>query len=177
METSNDFSLALPYLTPACATFSERNGFLSLHLSDGAQQEDGRPRDYPRVLLHRSFPFEFAEAYISVLDPEQKEIGMIREISLFPEEQAQALRRELARRYYAPKIVRIHQVKERFGFSHWRVSTEEGPLTFTLKDTYRSLLRISDTRLLVTDVNGNRYEIPDTEALPRRDFRRIELYL
>ena len=50
-------------------------------------------------------------------------------------------------------------------------------MEFTLHDTYKSLIHIDDKRVIILDVDGNRFEIPDVSALDRRSYRKIELYL
>ena len=68
-------------------------------------------------------------------------------------------------------------VKERFGFSYWDAETSAGRLTFTLQDTFKSMVRAGGGRLFLFDVDGNRFVIEDTEALDRRSYKKIELYL
>jgi len=155
------------WLTPENASFSLKNGLLFLR----------REEKESRVFLCRQFPFDFPWEFISVLDDEQAEIGIIRDLSCFEGDEYELLRTELSRRYFAPTIKRIQNVKERYGFSYWRVTTEEGSVSFTLHDTFRSIIRAGEGRLILMDVNGNRFEIPDVEALDRKSYKKIELYL
>ena len=50
-----------------------------------------------------------------------------------------------------------------------------------MQDTYRSIIKATNPdgseRLFISDVDGNRYEIPDVEQLDRQSFKKIELYL
>ena len=156
------------WLTPENSVFSLKNGLLFVSI-------DGK--DPQRAYLCRQFPFDLLWEFISVLDDDQTEIGIIRDLSLFEGESHDLLRGELSRRYYAPVIKRIHNVKERYGFSYWRVTTEEGNVSFTLHDTFRSIIRAGEYRLIIIDVNGNRFEIPNVEALDRKSYKKIELYL
>ena len=155
------------WLTPENASFSIKNGLLFV------QHENKESRAF----LCRQFPFDRLWEFISVLDDEQTEIGIIRDLSSFEGEAGELLRTELTRRYYAPVIKRIQSVKERYGFSYWRVTTEEGSVNFTLHDTFRSIIRAGEHRLIFVDVNGNRFEIPNVEALDRKSYKKIELYL
>ena len=50
-------------------------------------------------------------------------------------------------------------------------------MSFAMYDTYRNIAKVSETRLVLTDVDGNRYEIPDVMDLDRKSFKKIELYL
>ena len=166
-ERSLEEIMKTVWLTPENATFARKNGLLWLTL-------DGKET---RVSLRRDFPFEELWSYLSVLNTEEEEIGMIRSLDLFGEETAALLREELERRYYSPVILRINSLKERYGFSYWKVKTAEGEMEFTLHDTYKSLIRIDAKRVILLDVDGNRFEIPDVSALDRRSYRKIELYL
>ena len=155
------------WLTPENAVFSAKNGLLFLKLED---------REL-RVYLCRQFPFDLPLEYISVLDEHDAEIGMIRNVNIFSEQTEQILCEELRRRYYAPKITSIRSVKEKYGFSYWKATTEAGEISFVLQDTHRSILRVNDERVFFSDVDGNRYEIPALSELDEKSRRRLELYL
>lgn len=155
------------WLTPENAVFFMKNQLL--YISHEGKEE--------RVHLCRQFPFEHLWQYISVLNDAQTEIGIIRDLALFEGESYSVLRDELNRRYYAPEILSIQSIKERYGFSYWKVITKEGSVSFTLHDTFRSLLRAGGNRIILSDVNGNRFLIPDVEALDRKSYKKIELYL
>lgn len=155
------------WLTPENATFYLKNDFLHIK----TESYEGR------VHLCREFPFELEWEFVSVMDERQSEIGIIRSVSLFAGVGEELLRTELSRRYYAPVIDKILSVKERYGFSYWRVQTAEGNVSFTLHDTYRSIIRAGGGRVVLLDVNGNRFEIPNVEALDRKSYKKIELYL
>lgn len=155
------------WLTPENATFFMKNQFLYIRYGEAEV----------RAQLYRQFPFEAEWEFISVMNEEQEEIGIIRNVSLFDAETENLLRDELRRRYYAPVIERVISVKERYGFSYWKVHTPEGDVSFTLHDTYRSIIHAGQNRLILLDVNGNRFEIPDALALDRKSYKKIELYL
>ena len=44
-------------------------------------------------------------------------------------------------------------------------------------DTFRNIAKITESRVVLTDVDGNRYEIDDVLALDGKSYRKIELYL
>ncbi len=168
---------AIFYLTPDNAEIGEKNLFLTLKLT--TTDENGAPtvKEYDRIFLHRAFPFEHPESFISVQDAEKNEIGMISELSVFPPETAERLRAELARKYYAPALTAIRQLKERYGYAYCTAMTAQGEVRFTMRDVSRNLFRVDENRLLLTDIDGNRYEIRDLHALDRKSYRQIELYL
>lgn len=154
------------WLTPENASFEMKNGLLYVTVNEKTQ----------RVTLCRQFPMDMLWEFISVMDEEEHEIGIVREIGLFGEEEA-ILRDELERRYYVRKIRSILSVKEQFGFSHWRVMTNEGEVRFTLKDTFQSISTVNGSRVQFTDMLGNRFEVEAMESLDVKSRRRLELYL
>ena len=158
----------IEYLQPDKAEFSLKNGYIALK-NDGTE--------YDRVFLHRCFPNELTEEYLSVLDRDNNEIGVIRSIDEFPEETRELLRGELKRKYHIYTIKAILSINEKYGYSYWKIKDSEGERDFTVRDTYRSINRITGDRVTVTDVDGNRFEIPSLEALDRRSRRKIEQYL
>ena len=93
-------------------------------------------------------------------------------------EESQAdCRLELSRKFFTRVILSIEKVKEHYGFTHWSVTTKNGKLSFSVQDTYRSITKITADHLLINDVDGNVYEILSVDALPKKSYRQIELYL
>ncbi len=173
-----DAVIKIRYLDDSNAVFTEHDGFLSLKTTYPNDEGIMEEQTYERIFLHSAFPFDMPHSYISVLDKDQKEIGMIRELSALSEETQKILLGELGRKYYAPRIKKILSVKERYGFSYWRVDLENtNDFSFTVQDTYRSMLKIDSEHVFIVDVDGNRYEIPSVEALDRASYKKIELYL
>lgn len=175
----------LTYLTPENAEFSRtKNGFPAMRafLPPAADDllEEKRPpewQDFGRVYFHRAFPFDAPDEYISVLDRDGKEYGIIRRLSDFEGEAHALIEAELARKYLAPVITRILSLKDKLGYSYWEVETDCGRRSFTMRDTYRNLFHNSENGIVLTDVDGNRYMIPDVLQLDPKSYRKIELYL
>jgi len=159
------------------AVFYKNKDFLALRAKLENENGEREEKNWDRVFLHRAFPFDDPYEYISVLDKDQNEIGIIGDLRNIEPNMRKLIEEELERKYYTPTIKAIKQIKERYGFSHWKVETDIGPLQFTVQDTYRSIIRVTSTRLFVVDMNGNRYEIPDIHELDRKSYRMIELYL
>ena len=155
------------------AEFSMKNGFLTL-----VSKANGEEKCYERVFLHRAFPHELLWEYISVTGEESREVGLIYNIDDFDDETALLLKTEIERKYYSPVIVEISSVKERYGFSYWKVKTLDGRnLSYTMQDTFRNIIHTGEDSALLIDVDGNRYTIKSISDLDRNSYRRIELYL
>ncbi len=164
-----DEAAGLSYLTPEDITFGKNGDFPKAVLSSG--------KEYDRVWLHRVFPFDLTDEFISVQTKDGEEIGMIRRISEFDDEAAEILRCELERKYFIPKIKRILTLRERRGFSYWKVETDMGEMEISLQDTYRSITRVGEDRAFVNDIAGNRFEIESISALDRKSRKKLDIYL
>ena len=171
MNNTFENIIKIIYLTPENATFYKDGDFLSLKTT-----LDGEENDHGVIKLRRLFPFEELWADISVLTPANEEIGVIRDVSLF-ENDSEMLRAELERVYFTPKIKKIISMKEKYGFSNWDVETDIGNITFSVRDTFRSVHSFESGRVIITDVDGSRYEIPDANTLDKNSYRKIEIYL
>lgn len=171
-RVSLDEAAGLSYMTPETATFSKKGEFPSLTVKEG-----GEETVYDRVWLHRAFPFDLLDEFVSVQTKEGDEIGIIRRLSDFDEDTANILRAELERKYFTPVIKRIITLKERRGFSYWKVECDIGEMELSFQDTYKSITRVGSDRAFVTDVSGNRFEIVSLDGLDRRSRKKLELYL
>lgn len=160
----------IEFLTPDRAKLSlSANGFLMISLDGGEPQ---------RVIPSYAFPLEYTDGYVDLRDGEGEELGIVRAFEEFPEDQQTMLRNELARRYYCPKLKRIVSIKSKAGLSLWTCVTEEDKsISFTVKDAYKSMIRVSEHRMFVVDRDGARYEIENTEKLDKKSFHKLELYL
>lgn len=155
------------------ACFYIKNGFLALKKNDGEEI-----REFDRVFLHRDFPHELLYEYVSVLDDESREIGLIYSIDDFDSQTVAILKDEIAKKYYSPIIKEIKSVKERYGFSYWKVVCLDGrSVSFTMQDTFKNILHISDDSLMLVDVDSNRFTIESLSSLGVKSYRKIELYL
>lgn len=169
-----DTSTEVKKIDASNAGFCMKNGFLSMT----KKEENGEEKTYDRVFLHRDFPFELLWEYISVLDSDQAEVGIIFNIEDFEGETKQMLVTELERKYYEPRIKTIVSLKERYGFSYWEVVCEDGRnVKFTMQDTFRNIIRAGDDRAILLDVDGNRFVIESIMDLDRKSHKKIELYM
>lgn len=174
------------YLDPATSRFYVTpGGFPGLEAvlprfgDDLESEPDDTPvrQDLGRVWFHRCFPFETPDEYISVLNRDGREYALIRDVNGFSAEAQAIIRAELDRKYLCPVISTIKSLKEKLGYSYWKVVTDRGETEFTVHDTYRNIARVGGGMLIVTDVDGNRYRIDDYEKLDRSSYKRIELYI
>jgi hypothetical protein len=115
----------------------------------------------------RSFPLTKAFKYISLWD-EEGEIGLIEEVKDLDATSQQILREELERAYFMPRIKRLIRIRELYGgITEFDVETDRGFRQFSIPNK-NSIRHVSVTRILITDADGNKYEVPDTTALDSR---------
>ncbi len=147
-----------------------RNPFeeLTVEFPDGAT--------YTKVEAIRSFPLTDSNRYISLLDSEDKEIGIIQDIKRLPRESEKVLRSELQKRYFLPKITKIHSLDGEFGVTQWGVETNRGPVTFSMRTRY-DVVSLENGRVLIKDADGNRYEIENYHRLDPDSIALLETQL
>ena len=132
------------------------------------------PERYERIDAFRAFPLSAADAYVSLRDPDGGEIGMIESLDDLAPEQAALLRGELDRRYFTPRIERIRELKEEFGYSYWTVDTDAGRRRFTVQSGKNNVTVVGAGRLVIVDVDGNRFQVADYTGLDRSVLRTLE---
>jgi len=120
---------------------------------------------YPKVTAVRAFPISQPARHVSIRDGKGHEVGLITDLqSLEPTGRA-LVEEELARRYVIPVILRVKSSKERFGTVEWTVDTDRGERRLTTRHLREESANPSPGRYLLTDVDGNRYDVPNLNAL------------
>lgn len=157
------------YLTGSNAVFRLTEGLMLAVTVNG--------EEHPCVYVHCSFPHTNANAYLSIRNMDNKEIGIVRSLEDVDSETAQLLLNQLQLRYFAPRITRLLSVKEEFGYSYWEAETDSGICRFTVRGGGGQVKLVTPVRLLITDVDGNRFIIPDYTVLADKEFRMIETFM
>ena len=125
-------------------------------------------RTVKRLEPHRLFPISGGDKYITLLDEEGIEQAIIRDLdTLLPESQA-VIREALEEYYLIPKITRVNDATERYGIKWW-VETDRGPCEFQIR-LNTDIKVFYDNRVMIRDVNDNRYEIPDYTKLDKHSL-------
>ena len=162
--------LEIRRLTPDNTRFTAtQGGFAALDV-DGEH--------YDRVTVSRAFPFTEPDRWLSVRSAEDKhhEIGLIEEPSAFDPATLALLQEQLDLRYFTPKITRVRSVVDKHGMSTIDADTDRGRCKFSFKGGSDAVTRLSETRLIFTDIDGNRFEVPDVTALSRREQKKLDVY-
>jgi hypothetical protein len=119
----------------------------------------------PRTAILRTCPMTDPDAYISFRDGAGNEIGIVRDPSELDEDSRGIVQAELRRRYVLPVIRQVVKVNRRFGTTDWEVDTDRGVVNFTTRRLRDNIVVPSPGRYVITDVEENRYDIPDLHAL------------
>ncbi|HEY4390042.1 MAG TPA: DUF1854 domain-containing protein [Paenibacillus sp.] len=131
--------------------------------------------EYPGVYIHCSFPHTNKRIYLSIRTVDNEEIGMIRSLDDFPEETQRLLEEQVQLRYFAPEITKVLSVKEEFGYSYWEAETSSGLCRFTVREGGGNVKLMNANRLLIVDVDGNRFIIPYLDRLSDKEFKMVEV--
>ncbi len=164
-----DNRLSIEFLNPEECSFEfNSNGFLVFTLNNESKG---------RVKLIRSYPYTLKEEYICVQNLENEEIGIIRSIKDLDEDSCSACSKELENRYYCPCVTSVKSIKERMGHFYFETIIDGKDKSFTVRDLTRNLRFSSENTLLIFDVDGNRYIIPEYEKIEQKSRRLLEPYL
>lgn len=166
-------------LTPENARFYKSKGNLvSLDLKSEKYGEE----TFERVVVLRAFPIAYPEEFIVIRTPDTKEkhgkeIGMIRYLKDFPEEQVELLLSEINVYYFTPEITKIYSKKEKFGNVYWDVETTGGRYELIITSPYSNIRFFEDGRVFVYDEDGNAFIIPDYKKMDSGSFKILDAYL
>lgn len=171
LKKESEEVLEMRFLNRENATFTRtQGGFLSLKTGE---------KEYERVGVYLTFPLTNPDEFISVreADEKAKEIGLVRALTdLRPEEQ-EMVREQVRLRYFMPVIRKVMDVKDEYGYAYWHVMTDFGACRFTTHMGGDAVVNLSDARYQVTDIDGNRYEIPDLYGLTVMERKKLDLFI
>ena len=138
-----------------------------------------RGKLYKSVKVVRLFPFTDADKFISIREGDEKgrEIGIIEDLAALPEETVQILNEQLALNYFTPVIQKIYDIKDEYGYAYFHVLTDKGECRFAINMASNAVTKLSDERLLISDLDENRFEVRDVNALTMKEKRKLDLFL
>ena len=134
---------------------------------------------YKSVKVVRLFPFTDANKYISIREGDEKgrEIGIIEDLAAMPEETAKLINEQLALNYFTPVIQKIYDIKDEYGYAYFHVLTDKGECRFAINMASNAVTKLSDERLIISDLDENRFEVRDVNALTMKEKRKLDLFL
>ncbi|MDE2999285.1 MAG: DUF1854 domain-containing protein [Gemmatimonadota bacterium] len=134
-------------------------------------------RSYLMVKIVRAVPLSEPERYICFLDANDEVICMVDDVRELPAAYRAIVREELARRYMTSQIQRVRSIRSEYGVSYWEVATDRGPREFVVKNVGEDARWLDEKRVLILDVDGNRFEVADLGALDKKSRGLVETVL
>ena len=131
-------------------------------------------RHHTDIVVVRAAPLSCPDRYICFLDANCREICLLEDPSSLDTDSRQILREELKRRYLTSAIQRIHFARREAGACYFDAETSRGRREFVVQETPESIRWLGDHRLLLVDVDGNRFEAHDIRALDRKSARLLQ---
>ena len=122
-------------------------------------------RSWSKVSVARAFPLSDPDHFLGFLDGDGKDIGLLHDPGQLDTESRQIVEEELEKRYFVPVVERVLTVKEEFGTIYWTVETDRGKKEIIVRNLRDSLQELSASRVIITDVDGNRFEFADVSKL------------
>lgn len=171
LKKESEDILEMRYLTRDNARFERTgSGFVSLKYKD---------MEYKRIGVYLTFPLTNPEEFISIRESDEKarEIGLIQKLTDLEPDQQEMIREQIRLRYFMPVITKVLDVKDEYGYAYWNVTTSFGACRFTTRMSGDAVVFLGDSRLMITDIDGNRYEIPDFYRLSVMERKKLDLFI
>lgn len=121
----------------------------------------------PRVVhVRRCFPWSEPGQFVSLRDADGEEIALVEHPHELDDASRRALEEALADAGFVFAVTGVLEIDEEVELRRWRVRTQQGTRTFQtrLDDWPRNL---ADGSLLIRDVTGDLYRLPDPASLDR----------
>lgn len=112
-----------------------------------------------------SAPLSQPGRFLALLNGKGEEIVTLPDPAELPFESLTVVKEELRRRYLTATVKEIIHAKFEYGATYWSVDTDRGTRDFVTQHLQENAIWLSDTHLLLLDVDGNRFEIEDTRTL------------
>ena len=115
-----------------------------------------------------SAPLTRPGKHLALLNGKGEEIVTIDDPDELDEASRAAVEEELHRRYLTATVHKITYAKSEFGAGYWHVITDRGERDLVTQSLQENAQWLSPVHLLLIDVDGNRFEIPDVTALDEK---------
>ena len=172
-ETKEQGYVGLVFLDAAMLRITE-SAMSGLDVTIGDEEHQG-------VRASLALPISDRDSYISLRSGatkgEEKEIGMIRDLSELEESAQRLIRRELNKRYFMHVIDKLVSVTEKFGFIYFVAETSKGRREFAMRYEYHRVQEYSEHGRVILDTDDNRYIIPDLRELSPTEYKAFTRYI
>ncbi len=131
-------------------------------------------RSYPTVKPVWAAPLSQPGQYLALLDAKGNEIALLPTLDQLAPDSREAVLQEVRLRYLTARVEAVTQARQEFGVTYWSVLTDRGSRDFVTQNLQENAVWLSETHLLLLDVDGNRFEIEDLSQLDPRSRLLVE---
>ncbi len=165
----------LVWLDPAAMQFHWRGGSAPIRLTV-------KDRSILHVFATYAFPqtdpLRYIQFYEGRADGARGDLfGMLRELTGLGAHERAIVEECLRRGYLVPRVLRVIEVRDIIHLVHWIVETDRGHCEFDMNSTHEQIDRRDNGRVILKDLDGNRYEIPDWRKLDAHSRGILEFYV
>jgi len=115
-----------------------------------------------------AFPLSSSLEAVVFYDTDGEEIGLLKQVGQLDSDSQSILTVELEKSYFMPCINAVLSREEKLGVETWKVVTNKGERSFEVRDPRNSVRAIGRGRVIIHDVDSNRYDIRDWQKLDRK---------
>ncbi len=150
--------ISTPILDAAGVNCSRKpNGHLYVVHSEG---------EWSDVHVTPTFPLSKRNAMVAVRNTAGEEVALLDDVSKLDSDSREIMSEEMERSYFMPRITDILFAEEKMNVLTIEAETDRGPRTVQLRNPRRAIRKLPHNRVVIRDVDNNRYEIKDWTALP-----------
>ena len=122
------------------------------------------------------FPWSSPGRYVSLCDEKNNELALITDVAQLDPDTRALIEQALAEAGFLFEILHVESMETEFEIRNWKVITRQGPCTFQteLDDWPRHL---PDGGLLIKDVTGNLFCVPDPKSLDARTKKLLWIFV
>lgn len=131
-------------------------------------------RSYPTVKPVWAAPLSRPGQYLALLDGKGNEIALLPTLDELAPDSREAVLQEVRLRYLTARVEAVTQARQEFGVTYWSVLTDRGSRDFVTQNLQENAVWLSETHLLLLDVDGSRFEIEDVSRLDDHSRRLVE---
>ena len=128
------------------------------------------------VIPVRAFPISEADRGLSLVTGEGRELLWIERLADVPAAERALIEEELAGREFMPEIRKLASVSTFATPSVWKVETDRGATSFTLRGE-EDIRRLSPQTLLIADSHGIFYLVRDILSLDKHSRKLLDRFL
>jgi hypothetical protein len=137
----------------------------------------GFGKSWKNVRLALCQPLKDPGHLAAMFSEDGRELALVSGLKRLDAASRRALDLSLRLHMLTPQILSIKSLGHQYGAVYWNVETDRGPREFVLKGLSEHVRWLSDTRILITDVDGNRFELRDMSKLDKNSKDLLDLVL